>query len=73
MSPMALLVLQIDIILSKADGFTMFSMLMSVCQQNILKVMSLFGTFRCIGLAQHISPKITSKRRFHFIGSATCI
>jgi len=28
-----------DIILSKTDRFTMFSMWMSVCQQSILKVM----------------------------------
>jgi len=29
-----------DIILSKSDGFTMFSMRMSVCQQSVLKVTS---------------------------------
>jgi len=50
----------------------MFSMRMSVWQQSVLCVTSSV-TVACSGrirLAQHISLKITSKRRFHFTGSA---
>jgi len=56
-----------DIILSKTDGFTMFSMRMSVWQQSVLSdVISYCG---CVRLAQHISLKITLKRWYHLIGS----
>jgi len=50
----------------------MLSMRMSVWQQSILWVTSsvTWHVMRWVRLAQHISLKITSKRCFHFKGSA---
>jgi len=39
-------------------------------KRPVSDVISICGTFGCIQLAQHICDKITSKRCFHFIGSA---
>jgi len=64
---------KLDIILSKTDRFTTFSMRMSACQQSVLKVtssVSYSGMFECVRLAQHISLKFTTKRCFYVTGSA---
>jgi len=57
-----------DIILSKTEGFTTFSMRKSVWQQSVLWVMS--SVLWHVWLTQHISLKITLKQCFHFIGYA---
>jgi len=42
-----------DIILSKTDGFTMFSMRMSVCQQSVLNVTPSFIVTRFNAFGWH--------------------
>jgi len=60
-----------DIILSKTNAFTMFSMRSQFGNKHpVSDVISYCGTFGCVWLAQHISLKITSKRCFLFIRSA---
>jgi len=62
-----------DIILSKTNGFTVFTANVSLSTKRpVSDVISICGPFECVRLAKHICGKITSKRCFHFNWSAYC-